>query len=131
MNIDDFVIMSLIKKLFNTETFKEAGTVFWKKLHIMCLKTVIFIAFCFFVIVNATEVASISVHESLEVMYERLLAKLQKNRETLTNALKLVDRKKRSVPSKYNFFDFFFLKCPWNISVLVLIFVYSKIKIYL
>lgn len=73
----------------------------------MCLKTVIFIAFCFFVIVNATEVASISVHESLEVTYERLLAKLQKNRETLTNALKPVDRKKRSVSSKYKFLTFF------------------------
>lgn len=135
MNIYDFVIMSLIKKLFNTETFKEAGTGFWKKLHIMCLKTVIFIAFCFLVIVNATEMASSSVHvfqEPLEVKYERLLAKFQKNRETLTNALKYVDRKKRSVPSKYHFFfTFFFLKCPWNISVLVLIYVYSKIKIYL
>lgn len=112
MNIDDFVIMSLIKKLFNTETFKEAGTGFRKKLHIMCLKTVIFIAFCFLVIVNATEMASSSVHvfqEPLEVKYERLLAKFQKNRETLTNALIYVDRKKRSVPSKYHFFFYFFL----------------------
>lgn len=77
----------------------------------MCLKTVIFIAFCFLVIVNATELASSSVHvfqESLEVKYERLLAKLQKNRETLTNALKSVGRKKRSVPSKYHFLNFFF-----------------------
>lgn len=82
----------------------------------MCLKTVIVIAFCFFVIVKATGVVSSSVHvfkESLEVKYERLLAKLQKNRETLTNALKSVDRKIRSVPSKYHFLNYFFpLKCP-------------------
>lgn len=77
----------------------------------MCLKTVILIAFCFLVIVNATEVASSSVHlfkDSLEVKYERLLAKLQKNRETLTNALKSVGRKKRSIPSKYLFLHNFF-----------------------
>lgn len=81
----------------------------------MCLKTVMFIAFCFLVIVNATEVAFSSVHvfqESLEVKYGRLLDKLQKNRETLTKALKSVGRKKRSVPSKYHFFELFcFLKC--------------------
>lgn len=106
MNIDDFVIVTLIKNLFNTATFKEAGPFFLKKLHIMCLKTVILIAFCFLVIVTATEVTSSSVHvlkEPLKVKYERLLAKLQKNRETLTNALKPVDRKERSVPSKYHF----------------------------
>lgn len=76
----------------------------------MCLKTVMFIAFCFLVIVNATEVAFSSVHvfqESLEVKYERLLDKLQKNRETLTKALKSVGRKKRSVPSKYHFLNYF------------------------
>lgn len=115
MNIDDFVIVSLIKKLFNTATFKAAGAVFLKKLYIMCLKTVILIVFCFLVIVKATctEVASSSAHvlkESLEVKYERLLAKLQKNQETLTDAIKSVDRKKRSVPSKYHFLmNFIFL----------------------
>lgn len=110
MNIDVFVIVTLIKKLFNTVTFNEVGAVFLKKLHIMSLKTVIVITFCFFVIVKATEVASSSVHVfkgSLEVKYERLLAKLQNNKETLTNALKYVDRKKRSVPSKYHFLIYF------------------------
>lgn len=111
MKIDDFVIVTLIKKLFNTATFKEAGAVFLEKLHIMCLKTVVLITFCFLVIVTATQVTSSSVHvlkEPLKVKYERLLAKLQKNREILTNALKSVDRKKRSVPSKYNFLNIFF-----------------------
>lgn len=73
----------------------------------MCLKTVILIAFCFLVIVKAAEIASSAVHvfkEPLEVKYECLLAKLQKNHETLTNALKSVDRKKRSVPSKYHLY---------------------------
>lgn len=123
MNIDDFVIVSLIKKLFNTATFKEAGAVFLKKLHTMCLKTVILIAFCFVVVVKAIEVTSSSVHvfkESLEVKYERLLAKLQKNRETLTNAFKSVNRKKRSVPSKYHFSFIFLLKYPNQLGVLLL-----------
>lgn len=83
----------------------------------MCLKTVILIAFCFFFIGNATEVASSSVQvfkESLEVKYERLLAKLQNNQETLTNALKSVDRKRRSVPSKYHFLIYFLNKMSLN-----------------
>lgn len=115
MNIDDLVIVSLIKKLFNTATFKAVGAVFLKKLYIMCLKTVILIVFCFLVIVKATctEVASSSAHvlkETLEVKYERLLAKLKKNQETQTDAIKSVDRKKRSVPSKYHFLiNFIFL----------------------
>lgn len=71
----------------------------------MCLKTVILIAFSFLVIVKAAEIASSAVHkfkEPLEVKYKRLLAKLQKNHENISNALKSVDKKKRSVPSKYN-----------------------------
>lgn len=73
----------------------------------MYFKTVILIAYCFLVIDEATEVASSSVNgfkESLEVQYERILVKLQKNHETLANALKSVDRKQRSVLSKYQFF---------------------------
>lgn len=75
-------------------------------LYSMCVKIVILILLgcCFVTLNKAAEESPGSVdvnEENLEIQSERVLAKLQKNHETLKNAFKFLERKQRIVPSKY------------------------------
>lgn len=79
-------------------------------LNIMPIKAIILflLAVCFqSVIINEAskeDLTSVQVRqEKLEMQSKCVFVKLQKNHETLKNALKSIDRKQRIVPSKYIF----------------------------
>lgn len=72
----------------------------------MCVKIVILILLgcCVVTFNRATEETPGSVdvnEENLEIQTGRVLAKLQKNHETLKKSFKFLDRKQRIVPGKY------------------------------
>lgn len=79
-------------------------------LNIMPIKAIILflLAVCFQSVIiseaSKEDLTPVQVRqEKLEMQGKRVFVKLQKNHETLKNALKSIDRKQRIVPSKYIF----------------------------
>lgn len=77
------------------------------------------LAVCFVIITKASNEDLSSVHvtkEKLDMHSKRVLAKLQKNQKTLKDAFKSIDRKQRTVPSKFFFGNNAYIPLPYNTS---------------